>query len=295
VRRYTQKIQEQPTHKLYEDDPGLDEEEDEKSSIFILLTDSQALSHTSLNLKHCCLMGFVLYGLEKMRLLDFRLNSYHKFCQMVEPKRYDNDYPRIDFQNMCYYSKPKKKPTFNSLHEADPELIKYFDKLGISLNEKYRLANVVTDAVLDSVSIATTRSYALKKPEVIVCSISEAIGEYPDLLHAAVVELHCNEEAGIKYLNGTELIQNFLDSGGDGSAITWKYPSVVLEGARDSPFKPDISRNLLSAHCNTSNATSSANAGGQATKTSSTIYQHSRYKANAAVPKNKNKAEIDIV
>ncbi|CAI0474656.1 unnamed protein product [Linum tenue] len=67
---------------------------------------------------------------------------------MKEPNWSDNRYPPINFQDLCYYSAPKKKPTLNSLDEADPELLKYFDKLGVPLNEQNRLANVAVDAVL---------------------------------------------------------------------------------------------------------------------------------------------------
>ncbi|XP_030514023.2 UPF0051 protein ABCI8, chloroplastic [Rhodamnia argentea] len=272
-------------------------------------------------------------------MLEFRLNAFDKFLKLKEPNWSDNAYPKINFQDMCYYSAPKKKPTLNSLDEADPELVKYFDRLGIPLNERNRLANVAVDAVLDSVSIATTHRETLKKAGVIFCSISEAIKEYPDLvrkylgrvvpsednyyaalnsavfsdgsfcyipkdtkcpmqistyfrinametgqfertlivaedrsfveylegctapsydrnqLHAAVVELYCAEGAEIKYSTvqnwyagdeeGNGGIYNFVTKRGlcagnrskiswtqveTGSAITWKYPSVVLEG-----------------------------------------------------------------
>ncbi|XP_039168920.1 UPF0051 protein ABCI8, chloroplastic [Eucalyptus grandis] len=272
-------------------------------------------------------------------MLEFRLSAFEKFLKMKEPKWSDNAYPSIDFQDVCYYSAPKKKPALNSLDEADPELVKYFDRLGIPLNERNRLANVAVDAVLDSVSIATTHRETLHKAGVIFCSISEAIKEYPDLvrkylgrvvpsednyyaalnsavfsdgsfcyipkdtkcpmqistyfrinametgqfertlivaedrsfveylegctapsydrnqLHAAVVELYCAEGAEIKYStvqnwyagdeDGKGGIYNFVTKRGlcagnrskiswtqveTGSAITWKYPSVVLEG-----------------------------------------------------------------
>ncbi|GMH05318.1 hypothetical protein Nepgr_007158 [Nepenthes gracilis] len=272
-------------------------------------------------------------------MLQFRLTSYHKFLNMVEPKWSDNRYPQIDFQDICFYSEPKNKPALNSLDEADPELLRYFDKLGVPLNERNRLANVAVDAVLDSVSIATTHRKTLEAAGVIFCSISEAIREYPDLvrkylgkvvppddnyyaalnsavfsdgsfcyipkgtkcpmqistyfrinaletgqfertlivadersfveylegctapsydtnqLHAAVVELYCSKEAEIKYSTvqnwyagdeeGRGGIYNFVTKRGlcagarskiswtqveTGSAITWKYPSVVLEG-----------------------------------------------------------------
>ncbi|XVE51126.1 hypothetical protein DITRI_Ditri02bG0013800 [Diplodiscus trichospermus] len=115
-------------------------------------------------------------------MLEFRLNAYEKILKMKEPKWSDNRYRSINFQDICYYSAPKKKPTLNSLEEADPELLKYFDRLGVPLNERNRLANVAVDAVLDSVSIATTHRKTLEKAGVIFCSISEAIREYPDLV-----------------------------------------------------------------------------------------------------------------
>ncbi|CAN0840599.1 UPF0051 protein ABCI8, chloroplastic [Linum grandiflorum] len=272
-------------------------------------------------------------------MLDFRLKAFQKFLLMKEPNWSDNRYPPINFQDLCYYSAPKKKPTLNSLDEADPELLKYFDRLGVPLSEQNRLANVAVDAVLDSVSIATTHRKTLEKSGVIFCSISEAVIKYPDLvkkylgkvvpsednyyaalnsavfsdgsfvyipkdtkcpmqistyfrinatetgqfertlivaddrsfveylegctapsydtnqLHAAVVELYCAESAEIKYSTvqnwyagdeeGKGGIYNFVTKRGvcagdrskiswtqveTGSAITWKYPSVVLEG-----------------------------------------------------------------
>lgn len=272
-------------------------------------------------------------------MLEFRLKAFDKFMSMKEPNWSDNRYPPINFQEICYYSAPKKKPTLNSLEEADPELLKYFDRLGVPLNERNRLANVAVDAVLDSVSIATTHREKLREAGVIFCSISEAIREYPDLvreylgkvvpigdnyyaalnsavfsdgsfcyipkdtkcpmqistyfrinametgqfertlivaddrsfveylegctapsydqnqLHAAVVELYCAEGAEIKYSTvqnwyagdeeGNGGVYNFVTKRGlcagaqskiswtqveTGSAITWKYPSVVLEG-----------------------------------------------------------------
>ncbi|XP_020218741.1 UPF0051 protein ABCI8, chloroplastic [Cajanus cajan] len=272
-------------------------------------------------------------------MLEFRMKAFEKFLSMKEPSWSDNAYPSIDFQDICYYSAPKKKPSLQTLDEADPELLRYFDKLGVPLSEQKRLANVAVDAVLDSVSIATTHRQTLQKAGVIFCSISEAIREYPDLvrtylgrvvpsddnyyaalnsavfsdgsfcyipkgttcpmqistyfrinaletgqfertlivadddsfveylegctapsydrnqLHAAVVELYCARGAQIKYSTvqnwyagdeqGNGGVYNFVTKRGlcagasskiswtqveTGSAITWKYPSVVLEG-----------------------------------------------------------------
>ncbi|XP_077253943.1 ATP binding cassette protein 1 [Tasmannia lanceolata] len=272
-------------------------------------------------------------------MLKFRLDSYRTFLKMREPKWSDNRYPPIDFQDMCYYTEPKQKPKLDSLDEADPKLVEYFQKLGVPLTEQMRLANVAVDAVLDSVSIATTHRKTLEAAGVIFCSISEAVREYPDLvkkylgkvvpvgdnyyaalnsavfsdgsfcyipkdtkspmdistyfrinaletgqfertliiaeersfvrylegctapsydrnqLHAAVVELYCAEDAEINYSTvqnwyagdeeGKGGIYNFVTKRGlcagarskiswtqveTGSAITWKYPSVVLRG-----------------------------------------------------------------
>lgn len=272
-------------------------------------------------------------------MLEFRLKAFRKWLTMEEPDWSDNKYPRIDYQNISYYSEPKMKEKKASLDEVDPELLRTFDKLGIPLNEQKRLANVAVDAVFDSVSIATTFREELGKAGVIFCSISEAVKEYPDLvrkhmgsvvpvgdnyfaalnsavfsdgsfvyvpkgvkspmelstyfrinasetgqfertliiaedeayvsylegctapaydsnqLHAAVVELSAGANAEIKYstvqnwyagdAEGRGGIFNFVTKRGlchganakiswtqveTGSAITWKYPSVVLKG-----------------------------------------------------------------
>ncbi|XP_010922565.1 iron-sulfur cluster assembly SufBD family protein ycf24 [Elaeis guineensis] len=272
-------------------------------------------------------------------MLRFRLDALRRFLSLCEPRWSDNRYKPIDFQSICYYSEPKRKPKLHSLDEVDPELLATFDRLGIPLNEQKRLTNVAVDAVLDSTSIATTHREALAEKGVIFCSISEAIREYPDLvrrylgrvvppgdnfyaalnsavfsdgsfcyipkdtvspmeistyfrindrdtgqfertliiadersyvsylegctapsydrnqLHAAVVELYCAEGAEIKYSTvqnwyagdeeGNGGIYNFVTKRGlcdgnrskiswtqveTGSAITWKYPSVVLKG-----------------------------------------------------------------
>ncbi|CAI5982922.1 unnamed protein product [Closterium sp. NIES-64] len=276
-------------------------------------------------------------------MLEFRLSAFRQWQKMTEPEWSDNRYPKIDFQDVIYYSEPKQKETKASLDEVDPELLATFDKLGISISEQKRLANVAVDVVFDSVSIATTFREELAKAGVIFCSISEAVREYPDLvrkylgkvvpvadnyyaalnsavfsdgsfcyipkdtispmelstyfrinametgqfertlivaddrsyvsylegctapsydknqLHAAVVELWTGEGAEIKYStvqnwyagdkDGVGGIYNFVTKRGlcegknskiswtqveTGSAITWKYPSVVLKGDNSS-------------------------------------------------------------
>merc|ERR1711975_96874 len=90
--------------------------------------------------------------------------------------------PHIDYQNIQYYSVPKTKKKLGSLDEVDPELLKTFEKLGISLNEQKLLTNVAVDAVFDSVSIGTTFKKQLQKAGVIFCSITDAIKTYPRLV-----------------------------------------------------------------------------------------------------------------
>ena len=89
--------------------------------------------------------------------------------------------PKIDYDNIQYYSVPKTKKELGSLDDADPELLKTFEKLGISLQEQKLLTNVAVDAVFDSVSIGTTFKKQLQKVGVIFCSITDAIKKYPEL------------------------------------------------------------------------------------------------------------------
>ena len=272
-------------------------------------------------------------------MLDYRLKAFAHWKTLKEPKWSGLKYSKIDFQDICYYSAPKKKDGPKSLDELDPELIKTFEKLGIPLGEQKRISGVAVDVVFDSVSVATTHKEELDKVGVIFCSISEAIKTHPDLvkrylgsvvpitdnfyaalnaavftdgsfcyipkgvrcpmdlstyfrinakdtgqfertllvadegsyvnylegctapqrdenqLHAAVVELIALDNAEIKYSTvqnwytgdkeGRGGIYNFVTKRGkcagkkskiswtqveSGSAITWKYPSVILQG-----------------------------------------------------------------
>jgi Fe-S cluster assembly protein SufB len=115
-------------------------------------------------------------------LLEFRLKAYKKWKQMNEPEWAYLKFPQIDYQNIIYYSAPKSQKKLKDLTEVDPELLKTFEKLGISLTEQKRLANVAIDVVFDSVSIGTTFKEELNKFGVIFCSISEAVNEYPELI-----------------------------------------------------------------------------------------------------------------
>lgn len=272
-------------------------------------------------------------------MLEWRLDAYRHWLTMELPEWAAVSFPRIDFQDISYYSAPKKKDGPKSLDEVDPELLRTYEKLGVPLHERARLAGVAVDAVFDSVSVATTFRKQLAEVGVIFCSFSEAVREHPELvrkylgtvvptgdnyyaalnsavfsdgsfvyipkgvrcpmelstyfrinaqdtgqfertliiaeegasvsylegctapmrdenqLHAAVVELVALDDAKIKYStvqnwypgdkDGIGGIYNFVTKRGDcrgarshiswtqvetGSAITWKYPSVILRG-----------------------------------------------------------------
>lgn len=115
-------------------------------------------------------------------LLDFRLKAFDIFMEMTEPSWANVNYPPVDLQNIKYYAEPKKKQQLSSLEEVDPELRKTFDKLGIPVDEQKRLSNVAVDVVFDSVSLGTTFQKTLKEAGVVLCSISEAVKTYPELI-----------------------------------------------------------------------------------------------------------------
>lgn len=272
-------------------------------------------------------------------MLEWRLKAYRRWLTMKEPRWQNVRYPKIDYQDIVYYSAPKQKKQLNSLDEVDKELLQTFEKLGIPLEEQKRLAGVAVDAVFDSVSVATTFKEKLKELGILFCSFSEAVQNHPELvqkylgtvvpysdnfyaslnssvfsdgsfcyvpkgvrcpmelstyfrinaadtgqfertliiadegsyvsymegctapirdknqLHAAVVELIALENAQIKYSTiqnwyagdkqGKGGIYNFVTKRGKcvgknskiswtqvetGAAITWKYPSVILQG-----------------------------------------------------------------
>ena len=272
-------------------------------------------------------------------MLEWRLKAYRSWTQMTEPTWAHINYKGVDFQSLIYYSAPKKKKKVESLEDIDPELLRTFERLGISLDEQKRLSGVAVDAVMDSESVFTSFKGTLKEKGIIFCSISEAIQEHPELvkkylgsvvppkdnfyaalnsavfsdgsfvyipkgvrcpmelstyfrinaagtgqfertliiadessyvsylegctapmrdenqLHAAVVEIFTHDHAEVKYSTvqnwypgdkeGKGGIYNFVTKRGicdgpnskiswtqveTGSAITWKYPSVILKG-----------------------------------------------------------------
>ncbi len=115
-------------------------------------------------------------------LLEFRLKAYAKWRTMTEPTWANVRFAPIDYQNITYYSAPKTKQSLDSLSEVDPELLRTFEKLGIPLDEQKRLTNVAVDVVFDSVSLGTTFQKQLQEAGVVLCSISEAVKRYPELV-----------------------------------------------------------------------------------------------------------------
>lgn len=115
-------------------------------------------------------------------MLDWRLKAYAHWLKMEEPKWPNVTYPPINYQDIIYYAAPRQKEKLNNLDEIDPELLRTFEKLGISLDEQKRLSGVAVDVVMDSVSVATSFKKQLSSIGVIFCSMSEAIQQHPELV-----------------------------------------------------------------------------------------------------------------
>lgn len=113
-------------------------------------------------------------------LLEWRLQAFRHWLTLTEPTWPNVQYPPIDYQDIIYFAAPKKK--LNSLDEADPELLKMFDRLGVPLEERKALAGVAVDAVIDSVSVTTTFKQQLSELGIVFCSFSEAVREHPELV-----------------------------------------------------------------------------------------------------------------
>ena len=120
---------------------------------------------------------------EPVFMLEWRLAAYREWLKMKEPDWSSVRYPKIDYQDIIYYSAPKqKKDGPPSLADVDQEVLKTYEKLGIPLEEQKILAGVAVDAVFDSVSVATTYKAKLKEYGIIFCSFSEAVREHPELV-----------------------------------------------------------------------------------------------------------------
>ena len=119
---------------------------------------------------------------EPQWLLDFRLKAYQRWLTMTPPQWANVQHPPVDFQSISYYSAPKQKKKLASMDEVDPELLKTFEKLGVPMNERAKLAGVAVDVIFDSVSVATTYKAKLAEVGIIFCSISEAVHNHPELV-----------------------------------------------------------------------------------------------------------------
>ncbi len=119
---------------------------------------------------------------EPQWMLDWRLDAFAKWIKMKEPTWPNVHYPKINYQDVIYYSAPKQSDKSKKLEDIDPELIKTFEKLGISLTEQKRLTGIAVDAVIDSVSVGTTYKETLGELGIIFCSFSEAVLHHPELV-----------------------------------------------------------------------------------------------------------------
>jgi Fe-S cluster assembly protein SufB len=115
-------------------------------------------------------------------LLEFRLTAYRHWLTMEEPAWANVSYPKIDFQEIIYFSQPKPKKKLASMDEVDPELRRTFEKLGVPLHEQKLMSGVAVDVIFDSVSVTTTYKAKLAEVGIIFCSFSEAVHEYPELV-----------------------------------------------------------------------------------------------------------------
>jgi len=115
-------------------------------------------------------------------LLEFRLQAYRHWLTMREPAWPNVKYPKIDFQDISYYSAPKAKKKLASMDEVDPELLRTFEKLGVPMHEQKALAGVAVDVIFDSVSVTTTYKHRLAEVGVVFCSFSEAVRDHPELV-----------------------------------------------------------------------------------------------------------------
>ena len=133
------------------------------------------------------IIHFISYKKKEPKwLLDFRLKAFKYWQKLekkkIEPKWANIVYPKIDFNNIIYYSAPKLKKKLNDLNEVDPKILDTYNKLGIPIQEQKKLANVAVDAIFDSVSVATTFKEKLRKIGIIFCSFSEAVKNNPEIV-----------------------------------------------------------------------------------------------------------------
>src|SRR5947199_15051 len=162
-------------------------------------------------------------------MLQWRLKAYRQWLTMSEPSWQNVHYAPIDYQDIVYYSAPKAKGDGpKSLDEVDPELIRTYDKLGIPLEEQKWLAGVAVDAVFDSVSVATTFKKKLGELGIIFCSFSDAVQNwYPGDAEGRGGIFNFVTKRGKCAGRNSKISWTQVETG---SAITWKYPGVILQG-----------------------------------------------------------------
>ncbi len=137
---------------------------------------------------------------EPLFLKKFRLKAFEKWKKMKPPSWGNVSFPPIDYQDISYYSEPKKKPKLQNLQEADPEILRTLKRLGVPVDEQKRLLNVAVDVVFDSVSLGTTFQKKLQEAGVVLCSISEAVQKYPEKIEkylGSVVSIQDNYFAAL--------------------------------------------------------------------------------------------------
>ena len=144
---------------------------------------------------------------------------------MTEPTWQNVRYPAIDYQDIIYYSAPKKRPTLNSLDEVDPEIRATFEKLGIPLEEQKLLAGVAVDAVFDSVSVATTFRTKLAELGIIFCSFSEAVQEHRSRAEVPRCVVPCSDNF-FATLNSAVFSDGSFAYIPKASAVRWSCPPI---------------------------------------------------------------------
>ena len=147
-------------------------------------------------------------------MLEFRLKAYERFKVLKEPDWQKPKFPKIDYQDLYYYSAPKSmKDKPKSLDELDPKLLETYKKLGIPLQEQARLNGIAVDAVFDSVSVATTFKDELTKQGIIFCPISEAIQKHPELVKKYLGSVIPTSDSTLHYGKGQTEVSLDLEPG----------------------------------------------------------------------------------
>ena len=166
-------------------------------------------------------------------MLEYRLNAYKVWLEMDEPDWANISYEKPNYQDIIYYSAPKQKPVLDSLDDLDPEMKKTFDKLGISIDEQKRLANVAVDIVMDSVSVATSFKETLSEKGIIFCSISEAIKEHPELVKKYLGTVVPVRDNFFSALNSAVFLTDLFVIFQKGSSVQWNYLRILELMKRD--------------------------------------------------------------